>query len=156
MRFIINNQPVFIDDEDYDLIKDYTWHLIKSNNTFYAQAYIKGSKTGGKTAKYVYLHRLVFHAPDGIEIDHKNHNGLDCRKSNLRLISRAGNSRNRLMRNKTGFKGVRSKGNRFESKITIEGKCIYLGSYKTPEQAGQAYQKAFDEQIQKEIISANL
>ena len=76
-------------------------------------------------------------------IDHKNGNGLDNRRENLRICSNAENLRNRQFQknNKTGFKGVHycNRSNRFIAKITINDKIIYLGSSKDASAAAKLY-----------------
>jgi hypothetical protein len=63
-----------VDDEDYEwLIRDYAWHKIKGESTFYAHAWLRGSKPKRK----VYMHRIILGVPKGIEVDHIDGNGLN-------------------------------------------------------------------------------
>ena len=90
------------------------------------------------------LSRSIMNAPEGMVVDHINGNRLDNRRKNLRICSQAENLRNRK-RNKncsSGFKGVYARRNRCQARITARGKCHYLGSFKTPEAAHEAYCKA--------------
>lgn len=93
-----------------------------------------------------------------ITIDHINGDGLDNRKSNLRLASQACNTQNkRVTKNKHGYKGVsfigycQNKGKRWPRKkpwtanITAFGKNYRLGYYETPEEAADAYDAAAKE-----------
>ena len=82
------------------------------------------------------------------EVDHKNLNTKDNRYENLREATRTENQRNRAARkdSTTGFKGVRfqrsAHGNRcgyYVAQIRAGGKRVYLGSFKTAEEAHQAY-----------------
>lgn len=79
----------FIDDEDLDKVKNYTWHASKQYNSFYAMAYLPELK------KVVRMHHLIMGSPPkGYDVDHKNHNGLDNRKFNLRICTHAKNIQN--------------------------------------------------------------
>lgn len=71
--------------------------------------------------------------PDGMEIDHINHIRTDNRIENLRLVSRLTNMKNKSMyaNNSSGVTGVRwdSRFGEWISRITTNGKIIYLGSF---------------------------
>jgi hypothetical protein len=74
------------DKEDFDKIKDRSWHLT-------TDTYISHGVTVDGKRKALYLHNLVMnrleHTGKGAKesIDHINRNGLDNRKENLRLIT---------------------------------------------------------------------
>jgi hypothetical protein len=99
-------------------------------------------------------HRLVWFYCTGDwpkdEIDHINLIKDDNRIENLREATRAENCRNvaRKRHNKSGFKGVvrhpQAK-HLFMAQITIGGRPKYLGLFKTPEQAHEAYVKASEQ-----------
>ena len=82
-------------------------------------------------------------APDGMEVDHINGNGLDNRKANLRLCTRAQNQMNSIKR--TGkssiFKGVSWHKNawKWRANIKINQKDIHIGYFDTELEAAEAY-----------------
>jgi hypothetical protein len=90
------------------------------------------------------MHRLILGVKDRkIRVDHKDRNGLNNQRNNLRIanvVQNAGNSRKRD--NKTGFKGVSRRGKRFMAYIGVKGKVSYLGSFDTAELASVAYEAA--------------
>jgi hypothetical protein len=93
------------------------------------------------------MHRRIMKAPKGFDIDHINFNKIDNRKNNLRIITRAENNihREKYKCNKTGFKGVKFRkglSKPFMARIVTNKKEIYLGWFKTPEEAAEAYNKA--------------
>jgi hypothetical protein len=78
-----------------------------------------------------------------MEIDHKDKDGLNNRKSNLRICSYKENSRNKDMQrnNTSGYKGVRfySKLNKFSAQIKHSNDSIHLGYFTSAKVAAIAY-----------------
>lgn len=94
---------------------------------------------------YLKLSRLIhFYVtgkwPNGY-IDHIDGNPLNNRWANLRDVTHAQNMQNRKMpvNNTIGFQGVVRHQNGFRAKLSLRGRTICLGVYKTPEEAGRAY-----------------
>lgn len=95
----------------------------------------------------IYLaHRLIMLIknsafPEG-DVDHINGDRSDNRLCNLRLVTRQQNLKNRSLpsTNKSGVNGVHWRKNRgcWEAKIRINGKCMYIGSFKDIEAASLA------------------
>lgn len=108
-------------------------------------------KINGKTIKEHRLIYTMFHGeiPAGYQIDHIDGNSLNNKIENLRLATNSQNQMNSGIdsMNKTGFKGVskRKDSNRYQAEIKVGGKGIYLGLYKTPEEAHMAYVNASKE-----------
>ena len=77
-----------IDEEDYDEVSKYSWHVTAKN-------YISTSYNHDDKHKTLYLHNLImkrdaFLGKGQVEsVDHINRNGFDNRKENLRLISQS-------------------------------------------------------------------
>lgn len=62
-----------------------------------------------ETRNWEYLHRFLLSADKDSVVDHINHNPLDNRKTNLRILSKSGNTLNRrgaTKRSQTGIRGV--------------------------------------------------
>jgi hypothetical protein len=95
-----------------------------------------------------YAHRLAWLYVYGVhptgDIDHDNGNPADNSIANLRDLPRNKNAhRARRRRNPSGFRGVsRSSPGRWRARITLNGRRVCLGSYKTPEEAARAYDEA--------------
>jgi hypothetical protein len=87
MNVAITNGTVQIDEQDLTLISGRTWHL---SSTGYAVW--RGVKDGKKQT--IRMHRLITNAPDGLMVDHINHDRLDNRRSNLRICTQSENMRN--------------------------------------------------------------
>lgn len=77
-------------------------------------------------------------------IDHRNGNGLDNRRSNLRQATCAQNMQNRRpkLSSKSGLKGVHRDKYRWRALIRVNGRQIYLGAFRAPEEAARAYDRA--------------
>lgn len=96
--------------------------------------------------EYFKLHRVVLQNETEMLCDHKNGNGLDNRRDNLRLATDRQNSQNmRKARNKTSqFKGVcwDKQRNKWESKIRVDGIRQRLGFFSDEVEAACAYDTA--------------
>jgi len=77
-----------IDDDDRDLVKGYRWS--PQNH-----GYVVGYPHGASRTRRTLLHRLILDAQPGQIVDHINHNTLDNRRSNLRLVTTSQNHMNR-------------------------------------------------------------
>lgn len=73
--------------------------------------------------------------PDGLEIDHIDRDTNNYSLDNLRLATRSENLRNRFHPLKRRLTNIVRRGSRFEARISIDKKIIYLGTYDTAEEA---------------------
>lgn len=135
------NLVIQLDDWDYAQHFSFTWHVTKRRNTFYA---VRNKNIDGKI-KQVYLHREIAETPKGFDTDHKDGNGLNCQRENLRTATRSQNSRNKTasFSSSSKYLGVSKyktkDGERFRARINIEDKIYNLGSHKTEIEAALAY-----------------
>lgn len=119
---------ILVDDEDYEELNKYKWFITRKG---YVSRMEKNEFNEFKIT--ISMHRFIMNAPEGMVVDHINHNRQDNRKSNLRICTAAENTRNIGVnrRNKSGVTGVlwRDTNKRWVARITIEGKEIFLGSF---------------------------
>jgi hypothetical protein len=133
-----------VDDEDADLMIE-KWSVYAHGvNTQYAVRITNGTP---KRLHRVILERVLGRKLDPREsVDHIDGDGLNNRRSNLRLASSAENNRNRRVQrnNATGFKGVSyDRGmKRFGARIYIQKTLTRLGWFDTAEEAHRAYCEA--------------
>lgn len=131
-----------VDDEDYDRVMAAgPWHLRCRSRNHYAQCHVL-LLDGRRTTQQ--MHRLITEWAEGV--DHRNNDGLDNRKSNLRPSNQSQNTANgRLcVTSSTGYKGVtkpRAKRS-FVAQIRVHGKQTHLGSFVTAEEAARCYDAA--------------
>jgi hypothetical protein len=122
-----------VDDEDYIILKNIRWYLFNNNGKLYAEGMVDSKK--------VRIHSFIVNPPKGSQVDHKDGNGLNNCKSNLRACTQQQNNFNRKKYkiNTTGFKGVYRNHNRFVARINANKKQINLGNYVTAQEAAIAY-----------------
>ena len=96
---------ILVDDDWYEDANEIMWTASGAGNTKYATAYMGKAREN----QCYYLHRIIIGALKGERVDHINGNGLDNRRSNLRVCDASQNGRNSLKRKKTStskYKGV--------------------------------------------------
>lgn len=133
-----------IDDEDAELVIGRKFHAVRIGSLWYARS------------KREYLHHLIFGQPrPGNHVDHRDHDGLNNRRSNLREVPHGINLLNgrKHSNNKSGYKGVSycKQTGRWRANIQSQGKCRNLGRYDTPELAKAAYDAAWHELMENHI-----
>lgn len=134
-------EVVLVDEDDLPLVCAHTWSAHRIDGLTYAATNIREN---GK-AKTLHMHRLLMN-PRDLHVDHINGDGLDNRRSNLRLCTNAENRLNsKIYRNNTsGAKGVSrcQKTGKWYARIAIQGKRVQLGRFETVSQAAAAYSVA--------------
>lgn len=140
MKYIqlTQNKIAIIDDDDYNRIIKYKWYAINGrNDVFYAVTNINGLQ--------IEMHKFILESES--LIDHINYNGLDNRKSNLRIATQSQNSiHRRKINSKTSsrYKGVswHSSKNKWRVQIMKEGNQLHVGYFLNEEDAARAYDKS--------------
>lgn len=132
-----------IDKQDVEVIQSFgrrwcaAWH--ECTQQYFAAS---NEKIDGKWTR-VMLHRLLMEAPKGLDVDHVNHDMLDCRRTNLRICTRSQNLQNRksaLPSSTTGVKNVgwSSRNGKYIVSLTIKGKKVWIGQFSVLEDAERA------------------
>lgn len=129
----------YVDDDDFDRVTKHTWYVERNG-------YIRTRVDG----KLVSMHRFVMELKtgDAVDVDHINGKRNDNRKENLRTCTRSQNLANKPIgeKNTSGYKGVSWDKTRqkWQAKITYQGKQMHLGRFDDPEAAHTAYCAAND------------
>lgn len=143
---LTKGKVALVDNGDYARLSRYKWYARCTHKRYWYAACSSTKQDGTQTI--LLMHRLVLNTPIGMRSDHISGDGLDNRRSNLRVCSHAENIRfQRLNRkNTSGFKGVTIRKDvpqkPFRAHITVKRKQIHLGYYPTAETAAQIYDDA--------------
>lgn len=102
MREIVltKNKVAFVDNEDYERVNAFRW--------YFEHGYARRDIRDGKNRERLYMHRFILSLRSSKVVDHKNRNGLDNRKENLRIGNQSLNLANQKKntKNTSGYKGV--------------------------------------------------
>jgi len=130
--FLSRGKYSLIDSIDWDLVKAYNWtYLLHRDGRQYAFR-------RGRDRHIVYLHREVTGRVAGMVTDHRNSNGLDNRRNNLRTCTTSQNNANRRPIGK--FKGVKqSNSGRWIAVIKRNGVNKHIGTFDSAAEAAKAY-----------------
>lgn len=131
----IGKHKIIVDEGDYDFLMLFKWSVRKNKSTYYAISSAWFGKRHGMC-----MHRLLTGLRN-VMVDHKNRNGLDNRRSNLRFCTARENSYNRVRKNSYGYRGVYKPANssNFAFQIQANGKKFHKRGFKTAKEAARAY-----------------
>jgi hypothetical protein len=139
---LTQNMWALCDARNFHWLTQWNWHACHEikNNRWYAKRSVC-LPNGTKTTEW--MHRVIMGNPEGMEIDHKNGDGLCNLEKNLRIATVAQNRQNVGLRkyNTSGFKGVSRHrvGKRWQAALRFNGKSIYLGLFDTAVEAAAVY-----------------
>lgn len=131
-----NGMTCMVDDEDFPLVSQFNWWADKDRNTYYAVTKVR-QHDGHR--KRMSMHRLILSAKADETVDHENQNGLDNRRSNLRMATREENASNRRVG--ANYKGIyqSKKSSRWYAVLTCKQNRYRSKVFATPIEAAIAY-----------------
>lgn len=135
---LTNGSFAEVDDDDIDVVSGHRWHAVNppTSSTTYALA-----RQGTRS---ILMHALILHVPDGYTVDHRDRNGLNNRRDNLRPATRSQQNQNKtITRNNTsGFRGVHRHYGKWRARIMIDGQNVHLGVRADAVSAARLYDSA--------------
>jgi hypothetical protein len=153
---LTQGQVAIVDDGDYDALSRHKWFALWRKNpaTFYArrrESLMECAARGGKVRIHIAMHQQIM-GSSGV-IDHRDHNGLNNTRGNLRIATTQENARNKRKRTVTSsrFKGVswNTKASKWHAQISFgptwrpgHARQFHLGSFSDEESAARAYDSA--------------
>lgn len=138
---LTQGKVALVDDEDFEKLNRFKWYARKGRNTFYAERNIGGRKQH----RVIRRHRQILNVNNSQDVDHRDSDGLNNQRFNLRNCTNQQNCMN--ARPQSGclskFKGVyfHKQINRWRAVLTFNGKVNSCGCYATEEEAACAYNK---------------
>ncbi len=130
-----------VDPEDYEELARFKWFAMRSRRGLYAIRMVKASDGSRKKIR---MHRAILDVPQGKFIDHINHNGLDNRRANLRIVTNLQNSWNKRKQKgnySSQYKGVSwsKRVGKWHTEIYCRGTKIFIGYFDDEKTAASAY-----------------
>jgi hypothetical protein len=136
---LTQGKVAIIDEADLPLVAPFKWYLQRHTEPFYAL----GSLLCRGGFVRVSMHRLIIDAPPASHVDHINGDGLDNRRCNLRLVTRAQNMRNRRISTASvsGFKGLDwiARKSKWRARIKCDSVNHHICYFASAEEAARAY-----------------
>lgn len=131
---LTQSKTALVDDWNFEELNQYYWIADKGKNTYYARR--RSNKS------LIRMHRVIMKTPEGMEVDHADHNGLNNQEYNMRNVSLFQNAQNRSDNNiYIGVTYNKLRGY-FQSTIGKNRKKIHLGVFYNVEDAARSYNAA--------------
>ena len=134
-----SSKQAMVSDEDYTELLHHNWYLHPRG---YVVCYQRTARYNGR--RCTFLHDFLMRPPDGMQVDHKDHNGLNCQRDNLRIATHSqnhGNKRKPGGKHTSKYKGVswQAASGKWYAIICCQGKQYNLGRHDDETEAARAY-----------------
>lgn len=152
---LTQGQVALIDDADYDELIKTRWCAQWSPGTqsYYA---IRTERLPNGKRRAVPMHRQVMGVQDSeraVQVDHVNHDTLDNRRTNLRIVTCRQNLQNLKAKSKRSseYTGVswHARSRKWQAAIQLDGKNKHLGYFADEEDAAIAYIVAYHNECKR-------
>lgn len=130
---LTRGMTAIVDAADYAIVSEMKWHARKGHNgVFYAGHSAKDGST-------ILMHRFLMNAEKGEEVDHRDWDGLNNRRKNLRIVTGSQNCYHR--KDAKGYYWHKRE-KRWRAQIGVNKRKIWLGGFPTEALARAAYLNA--------------
>ncbi|OGP87137.1 MAG: hypothetical protein A2031_07995 [Deltaproteobacteria bacterium RBG_19FT_COMBO_43_11] len=140
---LTQGKVALVDDSDFEVLNMHKWCALKGKRTFYACRRVGLKEEGSR--KIILMHVAIMGEPlSCLMSDHKDGNGLNNQRNNLRFVTNRQNSQNQHVITSSRYPGVcwlKDRG-AWHARIRINGRVTHLGTYFSEESAFEAYRKA--------------
>lgn len=141
---LTRGMKALVDDDDFECLNQWKWKASKFGKKWYACRSVHIGPPGVVHSKEgtVLMHRAILKLTDPkVKTDHRDGNGLNNQKNNLRCASYAQNAQNRKKRDggSSSFKGVYRNKKSWVAQIKCNSEHIHIGSYSSEVTAARAY-----------------
>ena len=140
---LTQGKVALVDDEDFDWLSQYKWCAIKDSKRSYIYYVARTTPKQNGKQRMIMMHREILGLPKGVQTDHRNGNGLDNQKANLRPATHQQNQFNRQSHHKgtSKYKGVgwHKSTQKWRAHIGFNCKLIHLGLFDDEKEAAKAY-----------------
>lgn len=137
---LTQGKVAIVDDEDYEWLNQWKWQLRKHGPTGSTKKLY-----AGRTKHGILMHRIIVNALANLEVDHRDGNGLNNQKYNLRICTHEQNMWNRRpVGGISQYIGVtwHIQRHKWQTRIRINGKQTHLGLFANELEAARAYDEA--------------
>lgn len=131
-----------VDAADVPFLSQWSWYAVPASDgsTFYAA---RSNNRADGQKRQLRMQNALMQPEAGFVVDHVNRNGLDNRRSNLRIASHRQNMANRRFKvGVSGFRGVHRWGKRWSANVSVDGTPTVVGVFDTALEAARAYDAA--------------
>ena len=138
---LTQGKRALIDETDASRVWNYKWYALFDRYNWYAIRRVKKKGNWSHQSMHIFL----MNPPQGVDIDHRDRNGLNNQRNNLRICTHQQNMRNKRISvgNASGFKGVcwKPRIKKWIAQIRY-GKVLHLGCFEDKKEAARAYDSA--------------
>jgi hypothetical protein len=145
---LTKNDVTMVPNQCHEKLMEFNWYSMTTCGIKYA-ARSSRKNEGGEKRRAILMHRFIWEMvngpiPEGKMIDHIDGDGLNNTLENLRLCNLSQNGANAPKKTSSGqmYKGICPIGKKWEARICVARRQIYLGCFDSEIEAARAYDLA--------------